>query len=62
MCRLGRFKMGEDRIHTVEIGYLFKISRFPITNAQYAVFVDNGGYGQAPTGTRQQLPVDGKPG
>ena len=44
----GPFKMGDSPVYTVEISYLFKMSRFPITNGQYSVFVDKGGYDHAP--------------
>ena len=43
----GPFLMGEEELFSVEIGYPFKIARYPITNAQYAVFVREGGYGHA---------------
>ena len=33
--------------HEQAIDYLFRVSRFPITNGQYAVFVSEGGYGHA---------------
>ena len=34
--------------HEQAIDYLFKVSRFPITNGQYSVFVNEGGYSHAP--------------
>ncbi|MFN8464573.1 MAG: SUMF1/EgtB/PvdO family nonheme iron enzyme [Caldilineaceae bacterium] len=40
----GPFQMGDDELFNVEIGYPFKVSRYPITNAQYAVFVREDGY------------------
>ena len=50
----GPFLMGDDEgednakpQHLVEIGYPYKISRYPITNAQYQHFVDAGGYANA---------------
>ncbi|MCB0187807.1 MAG: SUMF1/EgtB/PvdO family nonheme iron enzyme, partial [Caldilineaceae bacterium] len=49
----GPFLMGSDQIenagpqHTVDLPYTYKISRYPITNAQYRHFVDAGGYANA---------------
>ncbi len=50
----GPFLMGDDEgednakpQHLVEIGYTYKISRYPITNAHYQHFVDAGGYANA---------------
>lgn len=46
----GRFIMGSDRYddeksqHEVSLSYDYRISRYPITQAQYAVFVAEGGY------------------
>lgn len=37
----------EQPQHKVEISYDYRIARYPVTNAQYEVFVDSGGYGQA---------------
>ena len=48
----GPFTMGstgddEKPQHSVEIGHPFQVSRYPVTNAQYAVFMREGGYAQA---------------
>ncbi len=50
----GPFIMGSDDgyddekpQHTLDLGYAFRISRFPVTNAQFQVFVEDGGYQEA---------------
>jgi formylglycine-generating enzyme required for sulfatase activity len=40
----GKFLMGEDKLHEVEITEAYAIARYPVTNAQYQMFVDDGGY------------------
>jgi len=57
----GPFIMGRDdgmerekSQHTLDLGYAFRISRFPITNAQFQVFVDDGGYREARYWTEAQ--------
>ncbi len=51
----GEFVMGSDDAdaddrekprHTFDIPYNYKVSRYPVTNAQFQVFVDNGGYSE----------------
>lgn len=39
----GTFLMGEEK-HEIEITQPFAIARYPVTNAQYQMFVDDGGY------------------
>ena len=50
----GPFIMGSDDgyddekpRHALDLGYAFRISRFPITNAQFQAFVEDGGYQEA---------------
>lgn len=40
----GVFLMGEGKLYEIEIAQPFAIGRYPITNAQYQLFVDDGGY------------------
>lgn len=40
----GTFLMGDEELHEIEIAQPFAIGRFPITNTQYQLFVDDGGY------------------
>jgi formylglycine-generating enzyme required for sulfatase activity len=44
----GPFWYGEqrDRLKQVRLDYSFQIARFPVTNAEYARFIDAGGYTQ----------------
>jgi formylglycine-generating enzyme required for sulfatase activity len=43
----GEFIMGDDKGERININYGYWIARYPITNAQFKLFVDEGGYGQA---------------
>ena len=55
----GKFWMGEgDELHEVELPE-FHISRVPITNAQYALFVQDAKY-KAPDGWEENRPPKGK--
>jgi formylglycine-generating enzyme required for sulfatase activity len=55
----GKFWMGEAKeIHSVELPE-FQIARVPITNAQYALFVQDAKY-QAPAGWEDNRPPKGK--
>lgn len=40
----GKFLMGEKELHEIEIAQPFAIGRYPVTNAQYQFFVEDGGY------------------
>ncbi len=40
----GTFLMGEKELYEIEIARPFAIGRYPITNAQYQLFMDDGGY------------------
>jgi formylglycine-generating enzyme required for sulfatase activity len=44
----GAFWYGEkqDKLQQVRLDYSFQIARFPVTNAEYARFIDAGGYQQ----------------
>jgi len=43
----GEFIMGEkDKQHTLDLPYSYKAAKYPITNAQYRLFVEAGGYGE----------------
>ena len=40
----GKFLMGDKELHEIEIAQPFAIGRYPVTNAQYQFFVEDGGY------------------
>jgi len=41
----GKFIVGEkDKQHTLDLPYSYKAAKYPITNAQYTLFVEAGGY------------------
>jgi len=43
----GEFIMGEGKEkHTLNLPYSYKAAKYPITNAQYELFVEAGGYGE----------------
>jgi formylglycine-generating enzyme required for sulfatase activity len=52
----GAFWYGDDReekLQQVHLDYDFQIARFPVTNAEYARFIDTGGYEQQEWWTEQ---------
>lgn len=40
----GKFLMGEEELHEIEIAQPYAIGRYPVTNAQYQLFMEDGGY------------------
>ena len=40
----GTFLMGDEQLYEIEIAQPFGISRYPVTNAQYHFFIEDGGY------------------
>ena len=40
----GAFQMGDKKLHAIEIAQPYAIARYPVTNAQFRMFVDDGGY------------------
>jgi formylglycine-generating enzyme required for sulfatase activity len=40
----GPFLMGDEKLHEVTISRPYAIARYPVTNAQYCMFIEDGGY------------------